>query len=97
MHDVIQLFVTDCSERLAAIRAAIDRADAAGLMGEAHTLKGAAANLSAVQLADAARALETIGAANVLDGAEAAWRRLTGAAEPRLERCASPYERETSM
>ena len=84
MHDVVQLFLTDCSERLAAIRAAIDRADAVRLRGEAHTLKGSAANVSAAELADAARALEQIGAGNTLDGAEAAWGKLTGAAADAL-------------
>jgi HPt (histidine-containing phosphotransfer) domain-containing protein len=81
MRDVVQLFLADCPERLAAIRAAIDRGDAAGLKGEAHTLKGAAANLSAAALADAARSLEQIGASQTLAAAEAAWQRLSGAAE----------------
>jgi CheY-like chemotaxis protein len=84
MRDVVQLFLTDCPERLAAIRAAIDRGDAVRLRGEAHTLKGAAASLSAAELAEAARALEQIGAGNTLDGAEGAWSRLTGAADDAL-------------
>jgi PAS domain S-box-containing protein len=84
LRDVVQLFLTDCPERLAAIRSAIDAGDPARLRGEAHTLKGAAANLSAAGLADAARTLEEIGSSRMLTGAEAAWQKLTGAAESAL-------------
>ena len=69
---------------LFAIRSAIDRRDADRLKADAHTLKGAAANLSATQVADAARALEQIGAGKNLDTAEAAWHELSGAAQRAL-------------
>jgi CheY-like chemotaxis protein len=85
LRDVVQLFLSDCPERMAAIRAAIDAGDPSRLRGEAHTLKGAAANLSAAGLAEAARALEEIGSSRTLSGAEAAWQRLTGAAESTLQ------------
>jgi CheY-like chemotaxis protein len=81
LRDVVRLFLADCPDRLAAIRAAIDRRDADRLRVEAHTLKGAAANLSANHVAAAARALEQIGAGKNLDAVEAAWRELSGAAE----------------
>jgi CheY-like chemotaxis protein len=85
LRDVVQLFLDDCPQRLAAIRQAIDRCDPAGLRAEAHTLKGAAANLSAEELADAARTLEQVGGGSqTLDAAEPAWRRLSGAAESAL-------------
>jgi HPt (histidine-containing phosphotransfer) domain-containing protein len=41
-----------------------------------HVLKGAAGNLSATRLFDAAQTLERIGAKGRLGAAEAAWRRL---------------------
>jgi HPt (histidine-containing phosphotransfer) domain-containing protein len=78
------LFVADCPERLVAIRAAIDARDPDRLKAEAHTLKGAAGNLSAGPLADAARALELIGAGKTLNAAEPAWQRLSAEAERAL-------------
>src|SRR5262249_44446063 len=47
MADVVRLFMDDCPKRLAAIKDAIDAGDAAALKSAAHTLKGAAGNLSA--------------------------------------------------
>ena len=77
LHDVAALFLEDCPARLQAIRTAIDQQSAAGLRNEAHALKGAAGNLSASGLFEAARTLERLGADNQLAGAEAAWRRLS--------------------
>jgi PAS domain S-box-containing protein len=81
MRDVAHLFVEDCRERLEAIKSAIDRMDADLLRKEAHTLKGSAANVSADELSEAARVLESMGAAKALEGADAAWRRLSETAD----------------
>jgi CheY-like chemotaxis protein/HPt (histidine-containing phosphotransfer) domain-containing protein len=81
MRDVARLFLEDCQERLDVIKSAIDQRDPDRLMREAHTLKGAAANLSADELAEAARVLESMGATKVLEGTDAAWRRLSEAAD----------------
>jgi CheY-like chemotaxis protein len=58
LSEVQRLFVDACRAHLAAIRAATERGDLAGLGEEAHNLKGAALNLSARRLADAASMLE---------------------------------------
>jgi CheY-like chemotaxis protein len=85
LRDVARLFLDDCPSHLARIRAAIDRRDASALRSEAHALKGAAANMSAVDVADAARILEQIGADQQFDAAEAAWLRLAGAGDVAIQ------------
>jgi two-component system sensor histidine kinase/response regulator len=74
--DVIGLFIQDCPNQLAAIRAAVGRQSGEDIRKAAHALKGAAANLSASALFDATATLERIGAENRLDAAEAGWRRV---------------------
>jgi two-component system sensor histidine kinase/response regulator len=74
--DLTRLFLEFCPAGVSAIKAAIDAHDAAGLTTTAHALRGAAANLSAVALCEAAQTLERLGAESRLDPAEAAWRRL---------------------
>ena len=80
MAEVTRLFVEDCPARLAAIRAAIDAADAQAIRTTAHALKGAAGNLSARGLFESAQTLERLGAESRLDAVEAAWRRLSAEA-----------------
>ena len=75
--DVARLFLEFCPGGVSAIKAAIDRRDAIGLTTTAHALKGAAANLSARALCDAAQTLERLGAELRLAPAQAAWRRLS--------------------
>jgi CheY-like chemotaxis protein len=75
--DITRLFLEFCPTGVSAIKAAIDDRDADGLMIAAHALKGAAANLSAGALFDAAQVLERLGAESRLEPAEAAWRRLS--------------------
>jgi signal transduction histidine kinase/DNA-binding NarL/FixJ family response regulator len=77
MADVIQVFLEDLPLRLAAIRAAVTSRNAAALRAAAHMLKGAAGNLSAVGLFDAASVLERVGAESHMDAAEGAWRQLS--------------------
>jgi signal transduction histidine kinase/CheY-like chemotaxis protein/HPt (histidine-containing phosphotransfer) domain-containing protein len=76
LQEVAKLFAEDCPVLIGAIRAAADRGDAEQLRTAAHALKGAAANITAADLAAAARALETMGAGGRLDGADEACRRL---------------------
>jgi CheY-like chemotaxis protein len=78
--DVIQLFLHDCPLRLAAIKEAVDERDPEKIRSTAHALKGAAANLSAAGLFEAAAVLERIGAEARVNAAEAGWRRLSAEA-----------------
>ena len=75
-EEIIAIFLDDCPRRLAAIKTAVDQSDASQIEEAAHVLKGAAGNLSATRLYDAARTLERIGATGQLGAAEAAWRQL---------------------
>ena len=86
LSNVIGIFLDDCPARLKAIKAAVDARDAEAIRLAAHGLKGAAGNLSASSLFDAAEILERIGAESRLDAAEAAWRRLSMAATETLNR-----------
>jgi len=78
--DVVRLFLDDCPKRLVAIKAAVNARDAEGIRTTSHALKGAAGNLSANGLFEAARTLERIGAEARLDAAEAGWRLLSAEA-----------------
>ena len=77
MADVIRIFLDDLPERLAAIKEAVTGRDADALRTAAHALKGAAANLSAGGLFEAARVLERIGEESHMDAADAAWRQVS--------------------
>jgi CheY-like chemotaxis protein len=77
LNAVVQVFLQDCPVRLAAIKAAVDSRDAEQVRTTAHALKGAAGNLSAQGLFDAADTLERIGAEGRFEAAEAAWRGLS--------------------
>jgi two-component system sensor histidine kinase/response regulator len=78
--EVIRLFLEDCPIRLSEIKAAVDAGDPERIRTAAHALKGAAGNLSANGVFEAARVLERIGAESRLDAAPAAWRSLSAAA-----------------
>jgi HPt (histidine-containing phosphotransfer) domain-containing protein len=80
LSDVIGIFLDDCPTRLKAIKAAVDVWEPEAIRIEAHGLKGAASNLSATSLFDAAEILERVGAESRLDAADPAWRRLSIAA-----------------
>ncbi len=57
-HEVIDLFISDAPERLRAIESAVAEQDAGALSRAAHALKGAAGNIGAVAMQEAAAALE---------------------------------------
>jgi HPt (histidine-containing phosphotransfer) domain-containing protein len=82
--------------RLAAIKEAVTGRNAVGLRAAAHALKGAAANLSAGGLFEAANVLERLGAESRMDAAEAAWRPLSVEASHVIDvlRRHSPSEKE---
>jgi len=75
--DVTRRFLEYCPAGVSAIKAAIADHDANAVRTTAHALKGAAANLSARGLSEAAQTLERLGAESRLQPAEAAWRRLS--------------------
>jgi CheY-like chemotaxis protein len=83
--DVVALFLEDCPLRLAAIKAAVEARDGDAIRKTAHTLKGAAGNLAAGGLFEAARVLERLGAESRFDAAEGAWRRLSAEASAVLD------------
>jgi len=74
---VIRAFLHDGPVRLAAIKAAIDAQDLDLVRRHAHSLKGAAGNLSANGLFAAAQQIERAAAEQRCDDLEAAWRRLS--------------------
>jgi HPt (histidine-containing phosphotransfer) domain-containing protein len=75
--EVVKLFLEDCPVRLTAIKDAVDRDDAEQIRQTAHALKGAAGNLSATGLFEAARTLERLGSEGRLHATRAAWRQLS--------------------
>ena len=77
MADVIGVFLEDLPLRLAAIKEAVTARNAEALRVAAHALKGAAGNLSALGLFDAARVLERVGEESRMNAADAAWRQLS--------------------
>jgi signal transduction histidine kinase/DNA-binding NarL/FixJ family response regulator len=77
MTDVIRVFLEDLPMRMAAIHEAVSSRDANALGAAAHALKGAAGNLSAGGLFEAARVLERVATESHMDAAEAAWRQLS--------------------
>lgn len=83
--EVVRLFLEDCPVRLAAIKDAVDRGDGDLIRRTAHALKGAAGNLSAVGLFDAARTLERLGEEGRLEATRAAWRQLSAEAALAME------------
>jgi CheY-like chemotaxis protein len=80
LADVIRIFLEDCPKQLAAVRAAVEARNAAEIRSTAHALKGAASNLSATGLFEAAQVMERLGAESRLDAAQAAWRPLSAQA-----------------
>ena len=74
--DVIAVFLEDGPGRVTAIGDAVSDLDAGRLRTAAHALKGAAGNVGATPLFEAARRLEQIGATGDLSGVDTAWREL---------------------
>jgi signal transduction histidine kinase/DNA-binding NarL/FixJ family response regulator/HPt (histidine-containing phosphotransfer) domain-containing protein len=68
-RELVELYLGDVATRLDAIDAALTEGDAPRLQREAHTVKGASANVGAVGLADIAYTLEKIGREGALEDA----------------------------
>lgn len=76
LADLIETYLEDGAQQLAAIEAALDARNAAGLVRPAHTLKTGSATMGALSLAEICRRLEQAGREGVLDDSQA---RLTDA------------------
>ena len=72
LHEIVDLFLEDLPERLAAVRKAVRRRDALALSSAAHALKGAVSHFAARDSFEFALKLERMGRAGDLDGAEEA-------------------------
>jgi two-component system sensor histidine kinase/response regulator len=81
LQDVIEQFVADAPEALAAIEQAIERGDSIALRHAAHSLKGAAGYLAADELCALAQTLEGFGYSNQLAQARLTWPALSALAE----------------
>ena len=79
--EVSRLFLEDGPRCVADVLHAVDARDAKRIQFAAHALKGAAGNLSASALSDAAGALERIGETRTLEGADEASRDVVFEAE----------------
>lgn len=60
-RELLQMFATDCAERLTRLERAVEAQDDEAIRREAHTIKGAAANVGAEQLRLCALDLERAG------------------------------------
>jgi HPt (histidine-containing phosphotransfer) domain-containing protein len=69
LAEVFGVFLADAPARLEAIASAVNSKDAAALQRAAHTLKGAAGTIGAVDLQNACRQLEQMGKQQSFDGA----------------------------
>ena len=67
--ELLDLFLEDAPSRVTAIRAAVNAGDVSSLAREAHSYKGAAAVLEAVDVATGAQQLEQLARSGRLDGA----------------------------
>jgi len=70
VRDLVETYVADSADQVAAIEAALDSGDAAALVRPAHTLKSSSATLGATELAATARTLEMAARAGDLSGDE---------------------------
>jgi two-component system sensor histidine kinase/response regulator len=65
--EVVEMFLTDCPERMAHIKAAVAARDRDAIRSAAHALKGAAGNLAATPVTECAGALESMAADGAFD------------------------------
>ncbi len=73
---LVRAFITDSHQRLAAIAAAVDHADADALRRAAHNFKGSAGNMGAVALQGLCQELEQRGVCGELAGCGDLYREL---------------------
>jgi signal transduction histidine kinase/CheY-like chemotaxis protein len=90
VQPLIETYLAETPRRLARMREAVARSDAADLNFVAHSLKGISAQLGVVRVAEISAQLERMGAEAELGGAE----QLLAALERELERAVPPLEKE---
>jgi CheY-like chemotaxis protein len=73
LTDLIQVFLQDLPQQVAALRKAVEDQDAKGIQREAHRLKGAAASLDATAVSASAARLEQSGRDTNYAAARAEW------------------------
>ncbi len=73
LRELVDLFLEDLPERLAAVRKAVRRRDALALSSAAHALKGAVSHFAAHDTFEFALKLERMGRTGDLEGAEEAF------------------------
>jgi HPt (histidine-containing phosphotransfer) domain-containing protein len=71
VSDLVETYLSDGRDQLAAIEAAVGAGEPAALVRPAHTLKSASFTLGANRLGELARTLEQRGRSDELDGADA--------------------------
>lgn len=79
--EIVDLFLSDCPKRLAELREAVERQDAAMIARIAHAVKGQVANLAGATAKAAALRLEQMGSEVNLTGARKELASLEGAIE----------------
>ena len=70
LEELLHIFLDHTPQQLQDIRRALEAGDAPGLMGQAHSLKGAAASISAEALKEAAWQVELAGQNRALEEAQ---------------------------
>jgi HPt (histidine-containing phosphotransfer) domain-containing protein len=76
LREIVRLFLDDSPSLVESMRVAANAHDRKGLRTAAHRMKGAAANLAATALAEAARALEILSESGEAAEIDGAWRRV---------------------
>ncbi len=71
LAEMVQIFFEDSPPRLASLRSALARGDAAEVTETAHALKGSCTNFGAQTLEALCKSLEAAGRSGVLEGADA--------------------------
>lgn len=71
LREIVQIFIEDTPKRIAELRACLASGEAASFVRAAHSIKGSASNLGAVQLRAVAERLEHHARQNGVGGVEA--------------------------
>jgi two-component system, sensor histidine kinase and response regulator len=71
VDELMDAYLADAPQQVAAVRDALDGGDAEGLVRPAHTLKSSSLSLGGVQVAEIARQIEERGRTGSIDGVSA--------------------------
>ncbi len=77
-QELLEIFLEDAPERMSELLSALAASDSEQVARSAHSIKGAAANLSATVVRDEALEIEQIGRSGNLDGLEVKVKQLQG-------------------